>query len=53
MEEEEYFCQHKEADTRIIFYLENLPLLSNVIICTVDTDLLVIHPGYLYIVKTL
>lgn len=43
--EEEFTCSHEEADTRMLFHLSKLPAPTNVVIRTVDTDVLVIALG--------
>jgi len=43
--EEEFRCSHDEADTRMPFHLSMLPSPSNIVIRTVDTDVLLIALG--------
>ena len=47
--EEEYHCNHEEADTRMIFHLSKLPEKANVIIRTADTDVLAITLGSIHL----
>ena len=46
--EEEFRCNHEEADTRMLFHLSKLASPSNIVIRTVDTDVLVIALGELH-----
>ena len=44
-EEVLYYAKHEEADTRMIYHLGQLPSGTNVVVRTVDTDVVVIALG--------
>ena len=44
----DYFSTHEEADSRIMFHVKKLPAPVNVVIRTVDTDVLVIALGCMH-----
>ena len=44
-EEVAYYAKHEEADTRMIYHVGQLPSGTNVVVRTVDTDVVVIAPG--------
>ena len=46
--EEDFRCSHEEADTRMLFHISKVPSPSNIVIRTVDTDVLVIALGALH-----
>ena len=47
--EEEYRCSHEEADSRMLFHLSKCSTPSNIVIRTVDTDVLIIALGSLHL----
>lgn len=47
--EQDYFCTHEEADSRMIFHLKQLNTPVNVVIRTVDTDVLIIALGCMHL----
>ena len=49
-ERTEYYYNHKEADTRRIFHLKNLPEKADVVVRTADTDVLVIALGSVHLI---
>ena len=47
--EEEYRWSHEEADSRMLFHLSKCSTPSNIVIRTVDTDVLIIALGSLHL----
>ena len=47
--EEEYRCSHEEADSRMLFHLSKCSTPSNIVIRTVDTDVLITALGSLHL----
>jgi hypothetical protein len=44
-QEDEYFCMHEEADSRMIYHLTKMEMNKRVVIRTSDTDVLIIALG--------
>ena len=47
MEIESLYSTHEEADSRMLLHVKSIPAPSNVVIRTVDTDVLIIALGCL------
>ena len=45
-EEVAYYAKHEEADTRMIYHVGQLPSETNVVMRTVDADVVVVAIGF-------